>query len=78
MEDPAHDRAERRLEKSVEAVATFARIGEEFLAIRAATAPGPARDRIDRMIQLNQETLAAVKRSLIISESDLARQRPTD
>ena len=75
MGDPSHDRAEWRLERSLEAIATFARIGEEFLALRAATPPGPDRDRIDRMIKLNQDTLAAVNRSLMITEGDIARAK---
>lgn len=55
-------------------MATFARIGEEFLLIRASTPEGPDRERIDRLIQLNRETLAVMKRSLVISEDELARQ----
>ena len=77
MEDPAHDRAVRRLEKSLEAVATFARIGEELIAMRVSTAPGVALERLERMIQLNRETLAAVKRNMILSEDDLGRHPPT-
>ena len=57
-------------------MATFARIGEELLAMRAATAAGAAMVRLDRMIQLNRDTHTAIKRSLMIAEGDLARQKP--
>jgi hypothetical protein len=70
------ERAEQRIEKSLVAMATFARIGEELLTMRAATAAGAAMERLDRMIQLNRATHAAIKRSLIIAEGDLARQKP--
>jgi hypothetical protein len=70
------ERAEQRIEKSLVAMATFARIGEELLAMRAATAAGAAMERLERMIQLNRDTHAAVKRSLMIAEGDLARQQP--
>jgi hypothetical protein len=69
----ANDRAVRRLEKCLAAVAGFARIGEEILVMRKAAAPGPNRDRLDRMIALNRETLVAIRRSLVISEDDVGR-----
>jgi hypothetical protein len=75
MNDQPDDRAARQLEKYLEAVAAFARIGEEYHVLRAGTPSGPARERLDRMIQLNRETLTVVKRSLMISEGDLARQQ---
>lgn len=70
------ERAEQRIERSLAAVATFARIGEDFIAMRAATAAGVAMERLERVIQLNRETHPVVKRSLLIAEGDLARQKP--
>src|SRR5688500_14405846 len=74
--DSYSERAERRIEKSLESLATFARIGEELVAMRATTAAGVAMERLEKMIQLNRETHAVVKRSLLIAEGDLARQKP--
>jgi len=75
MDESPSDRAAQRLAKSLEAVATFVKIGEELVAIRAATPEGPDRERLDRIIQLNRDTLAVVKRSLTISENDVARRQ---
>ncbi len=51
----------------------FARIAEEFKAIRKDTPPGPARDRIDQLIRLNQETMDVMKRNLSMRTADLQR-----
>jgi hypothetical protein len=63
----------RRLEKSLAAVATFARIREELLLKRMATPLGPQRERIDQMVNLNQQTLRSLQQSLAIAEDTLAR-----
>jgi hypothetical protein len=68
------ERALRRLEESLAAVATFARIREELLLKRMATPLGPQRERIDQMVSLNQETLRNLKQSLTIAEDTLARE----
>jgi hypothetical protein len=41
--------------------------------MRKQLPPGAARDRVDRMIELNDQTTAAIRRSLRISEQDLSR-----
>jgi hypothetical protein len=63
----------QRAERCQEAVATFMRIREELLVMRKDSAIGVARDRIDGMIKLNQETLEAIKRGLTIAEGELRR-----
>jgi hypothetical protein len=72
------DRIHDRIEKSEQAAATFARIGEEFKAMRKDTAAGPARDRLDRLIELNDQTAAVVRRTLAINERDLGREQARD
>lgn len=62
-----------RMEKSMAAIASFARIAEDFKIIRKAAATTEARDRIDRLIKLNQETMDAVKRGLLVNEHDFGR-----
>lgn len=74
-DQPRADRVLARIAKSQAAVESFARIAEEFKAIRKNTPNGPARDRIDGLMKLNAETLAAVGRSLELSEEELARCR---
>ena len=74
MDQAANDKAARGVEKCRRSAAALARSREEFLAMRAATPPGMARDRLDRTIQLNGEALAAVKRTAAILEADLIRQ----
>ena len=71
-------RLERRVERSQAAVESFARIGEEFTSIRTHTAEGAARDRIDGLMQLNRDTLAAVQHSLRLAEEELERARVKD
>jgi len=65
------ERARHRLEKSLAAVATFARIREELLLMRMVAPLGPKRDRIEQMISLNQETLKALSRSVTIAKAAL-------
>ena len=64
-----------RLERSEAAKASFARIGEELKALRKDAPPGPTRERLDMLIQLNTQTAAAVRRSQAISERDLGREK---
>ena len=71
---PNKVRAEDRLAKCLDAMATIARAGEEFLAMRMVMVAGVNRDRIDQMIALNKATLAVVNKSLMICEDDLARE----
>ena len=73
MGEASYEHVLRRIERSLEVVATFSRIGEELLAMRAVTAAGANLDRLNRMIDLNRETLIAVRRSLMLSEADLGR-----
>ena len=63
----------QRAERCQEAVATFMRIHEELLVMRHEAAIGVARERIDGMIKLNDETLDAIKRGLAIAEGELRR-----
>jgi hypothetical protein len=65
------DALRRRVEHCQEAIATFARIQEELLAIRKASALGLARARVDAVLKLNRETTAVLRRSLVIAENDL-------
>jgi hypothetical protein len=69
------DRIHDRIEKSETAAATFARIGEEFKSMRNATPSGPERDRLDRLIDLNTQTAAVIRRTLAINERDLGREK---
>jgi hypothetical protein len=68
------ERARTRLEETLAAVATFARIREELLLIQLTTPLGPRRDRIDRMISLNQQTLNTLRRSLTIAEESFGEE----
>lgn len=65
-----------RMEKSMAAIASFFRLAEDFKAIRKVASTTEARDRIDRLIQLNQETMDAVKRGLLVTEQDIGRASP--
>ena len=69
-----------RIEKSQVAIARFAAIVEEYRALRSDLAPGPARQRLEELIKLNEDTAAILKRSLVITEGDLSREerRPAD
>jgi hypothetical protein len=71
------ERARTRLEETLAAVATFARIREELLLIQLTTPLGPRRERIDRMISLNQQTLNTLRRSLTIAEESFSRESAT-
>jgi hypothetical protein len=62
-----------RMDKSLEAIATFARIGEEFKMLRKAAATSGERERVDQLIKLNTDTMAAVKRGLMLTEDDIGR-----
>jgi hypothetical protein len=69
------DRIQARIDRSQDAAATFARVGEEFKAMRKATPAGPARDRLDKLIELNSQTAAVVRRTLAINERDFGREK---
>jgi hypothetical protein len=71
------ERARTRIEETLAAVATFARIREELLLIQLTTPLGPRRERIDRMISLNQQTLNTLRRSLTIAEESFSRESAT-
>ena len=68
------DNAIRRLQKALEAIATFARIREELLLAEKTTPLGRPRERINDMIRLNRETLDAARKSLSIAEADVFRK----
>jgi hypothetical protein len=67
------DLLHERMEKSLEAIATFARIGEEFRMLRNAATTAGERERVDQLIKLNTDTMAAVKRGLMLTEEDIGR-----
>jgi hypothetical protein len=70
-----HAKAEAAIAKSEAAHAAFCRIGEEFKTMRQHVPAGDARDRLDRMIELNRTTAEAVKRTLNIRQGDLDRSK---
>jgi hypothetical protein len=65
--------AEARIAKSQQSEQAFARIRDQFVAMRRHLPPGEARDRVDRTIELNDQTRAAVRRTQLIAEGELAR-----
>ena len=65
------DRAIRRVQKALNGVATLARIREELLLMRTTAPPGKARERIERLIRLNQNTLEGMRKNLLIAEAEL-------
>lgn len=62
-----------RMERSQEAIDRFARIVDDYRAIKKLTPDAKARERLDDLIKLNNDTLALLKRGLVISEGDLSR-----
>lgn len=64
---------EERVASCQDSVGTFMRIHEELIVLRGLSAIGVARERMDAMIRLNQETMDVIKRSLAIAEGELAR-----
>lgn len=46
---------------------------EELKAMRKELRAGLSQDRLDDMLRVNAETLAAIKKGLVLAEDDLAR-----
>jgi hypothetical protein len=49
------------------------RIQEELMVLQKGSTIGAPRERLDGMLKLNRETTEAIRRSLVIAESDLRR-----
>lgn len=64
---------EYRVEEYEEAIATFARLHEELMDLRANVILPEAAARIDSMLKLNAETLHSIKQSLTIAFATLKR-----
>jgi hypothetical protein len=77
----ANPTAARGLEKCRQSAAALTQSREKLLMMRAVMIPGTSREQLDRMITLNGETLATLRRTIVIFERDLAldssRPKPT-
>jgi hypothetical protein len=60
-----------RLAEAEESLATISGIVEEFWRIRSWMVPGPDRDRIDKSIRVNEETLASLQQSVAHYKEEL-------
>lgn len=68
------DRAVRRVQKTLNGVASLARIREELLLMQATAPLGKTRERIEELIRLNQETLEGMRKSLSSAEAELLQE----
>jgi hypothetical protein len=69
----SQEKIHERIEKSQAAIARFARMSAEYRQMQKDLPVGPARQRIDDLIKLNDDTAALLHRGLLITEGDLSR-----
>jgi hypothetical protein len=62
------EKLQTRMERSLEAIANFARYAEEFAALHKTAATIEARARIEELLRLNKQTAAVLKRSLFVTD----------
>ena len=64
------DNAARRVKKGFEALATFARIREELLLKQATIPAGRQRDRLEKLLRVNEETMVEMRKVLWRAEDE--------
>jgi hypothetical protein len=64
----------RRIGEALAALATYARVREELILMRTTIPLGVARDKLEQLIRLNQETATEIRKRLMHAEDDLHKE----